>query len=169
MMGWFDRAGVPAPEGDLPARSGIWGPCTGWWSGFLALLLLGLLCGSPGIALAQAAPPSPEEQFAQLKQRLQIIPAQEAKFAALVQVMRQNQATRDAFVARNPPTEQRDALQELRVQAEAASLDARGLQHLLPVFQALYVSLSPQQKAVADQAFAPPPQGPPGQTPPPNR
>jgi periplasmic protein CpxP/Spy len=131
-----------------------------------------LLVGWPALAFAQAAgppsgaPPSPEEQFAQLKQRLAITPAQETRFDALVQVMRQNTATRDAFVARNPPSQRRNALGELRVQAEAASLDARGLQHLLPAFQALYTSLSPEQKAAADQAFAPPPQGPPGQMPP---
>lgn len=136
-----------------------------------ALALLLLMAASPRLALAQAGPqagaaPSPDAQIAQLKQRLAITPAQEAKFDAWVQVMRQNVATRDAFIARNPPGQRRSALDELRIQAEAASLGARGLQHLLPPFQALYLSLSAQQKAAADQVFVRAPQEEPGQTPP---
>jgi periplasmic protein CpxP/Spy len=158
MMPWFGRMPLPVAVG----RSG-WGR-----RALVAVALLAFSVGLLGPALAQAPSPgapaaSPDEQFAQLKQRLAITPAQEAKFAGLVQVMRQNTATRDAFVARNPPSVQRDALAELRVQADAASLDARGLQRLVPAFQTLYLSLSPQQRQAADQAFAPPPQGPPGQ------
>jgi periplasmic protein CpxP/Spy len=166
MLRWFARVKRPASVAPCP---------TGhrrlkWWRASLALAVFVGLAGLSAAVPAQAPPPaSPDEQFTQLKQRLAITPPQEAKFAALVAAMQQNTATRDAFVARNPPSVQRDALQELRVQAEAASLDARGLQRLLPAFQALYLSLSPQQKAAADQAFAPPPQGPPEQMPPQGR
>ncbi|HTV87958.1 MAG TPA: Spy/CpxP family protein refolding chaperone [Stellaceae bacterium] len=117
--------------------------------------------GTPALRLAQAttAPPpaAPEQQFAQLKARLAITPAQETTFNAFAAVMRQNISARSAFLRRNPPGRRRSAIEELRVQSEAAELDARGLQRLLPVFQALYASLSEPQKRIADQVFVAPP------------
>lgn len=156
MLGWIDRA---------PRRVIAIG-----FSGALALALgidVGAAAtgGSADLQLAQAAsPPSspplsgaPDQQFVQFKARLGIIPAQQPQFDAFAQVMRQNAAARDAFVRRNPPGRRRDALDPLRVQAEAAEIDARGLQRLLSAFQSLYAALSPQQKQAADQLFAPPP------------
>jgi hypothetical protein len=136
------------------------------------VVMLAVGSASPDLALAQAptpgAPPiNPEAEYDQLRERLAITPAQEAKFAALVQVMRQNDATRDAFVQRNPPAEQRNAPSAIRLQAEAAGMFARSLQRLLPPFQALYASLSPEQRQAADELFARPQQ--PGQAPPPGQ
>ncbi len=115
---------------------------------------------APPVQLAQAAtnPPAaaPAQQFAQLRQRLGITPAQDGTFQRFVAVLGDNDAARAAFVRRNPPDRRRDALEELRVQSEAADLDARGLRRLLTAFQALYASLSPQQKQAADQVFAAP-------------
>jgi hypothetical protein len=115
---------------------------------------------------AQAAAPqaAASDPIARLKSRLGITPAQDGKFAALVAVMRQNATARAAFLRRNPPGRHRNALAELRVQTEAAQLDARGLQRLLPAFQALYASLSEPQQQIADKVFAAPAAsaGPPG-------
>jgi periplasmic protein CpxP/Spy len=112
------------------------------------------------VQLAQATmPPAamPAQQFAQLRQQLGITPAQEGVFERFVTVLRDNEATRAAFMGRNPPGQQRDALDELRVQSEAADLDARGLRRLLPAFEALYASLSAEQRRAADGVFAAPP------------
>ncbi|HTT80325.1 MAG TPA: Spy/CpxP family protein refolding chaperone [Stellaceae bacterium] len=110
---------------------------------------------SPRVQLVQAAPPA-GDQFAALRQQLAITPAQEPKFDAFVQVMRDNDAARAAFLRGNPPDRRRNALAELRVQSEAADLDARGLRRLVPAFEALYASLSSQQKQTADRVFAAP-------------
>jgi LTXXQ motif family protein len=116
----------------------------------IAAMVALVLSGSTTAASAAADP------FAQLRQRLAITPAQEAKFAAFVAVMQQNTAARSAFLRQNPPDRHRNALEELRVQAAAADLDARGLHRLMSAFQALYLTLSPSQKRIADQAFAAP-------------
>jgi periplasmic protein CpxP/Spy len=112
------------------------------------------------VQLAQATtnPPAaaPAQQFAQLRQRLGIKPAQEGRFERFVTVLRENDAARAAFLQRNPPGRRRNALEELRVQSQAADLDARGLRQLLPAFEALYASLSAQQKQAADRVFAAP-------------
>jgi periplasmic protein CpxP/Spy len=119
---------------------------------------------SPHLQAAQAAtaapPPggAPDQPLARLKAQLGITPAQEPKFDAFVAVLRQNEAARDAFLRRNPPTRPRNALDQLRVETQAAEVGARGLQRLLPLFQAFYASLSEPQKRTADRAFSTPAQ-----------
>ena len=97
-----------------------------------------------------------ERQTADLHKRLQITPAQQPQFDAVVKAMQQNAQEMDALMQQNPPDRRRNALDELRTQAQAAQTEAAGLQRLLPVFQALYEGLSEAQKRAADQVFAAP-------------
>jgi periplasmic protein CpxP/Spy len=121
-----------------------------------ALMALPLAFMANAAAQTATAPPAgnPAQQMAALRSRLGITPAQQPQFNAFAQAMQQNEAAMAVFTQRNPPNQPRNALDQLRAQAQAAQLDAQGLRRLVPVFQALYASLSDQQKRVADQLFA---------------
>jgi protein CpxP len=106
---------------------------------------------------AQAPPPAPniEANIAQLHQRLQITPAQEPRFEALANVMRQNAR----MMPSAPPPTNLDPIQGLRFAIQAGEQELAGLKRMLPALQALYASLSPMQQRIADQVFR---QGPGG-------
>jgi hypothetical protein len=112
---------------------------------------------SPSVMLPLQLAAAAGDQFAGLRQRLAITPAQEAKFAAFVAVIQRNDQARSAFLRQNPPDRRRNALEEFRVRAAAADLDARGQRQLLSAFQSLYNSLSPTQRRTANAVFAAPP------------
>jgi protein CpxP len=116
------------------------------------------------LRLAQAGPapaasgagPGIDSQISDLRSRLQITPAQQPKFDAVAQIMRQNAQAMEAAMRRTPP---RNAVEDMRVEAEAAAAEAAQLQRMLPAFEALYASLSEEQKHMADQLFAGAPSG----------
>jgi hypothetical protein len=115
----------------------------------------------PGVMLAQARPnpPTPdiEASIANLRQRLQITPAQEAPFSALANVLRAN-ARAEASSPHQPPPNA-SAVDELRAEIQYDEVELAGLKKLLPALEALYVSLSPAQRQAADATFR---QGPGG-------
>jgi hypothetical protein len=100
---------------------------------------------------AQAPPPAPniEANIAQLHQRLQITPAQEPRFEALANVMRQNAR----MVSNAPPPANLDPIQGLRFAIQTGEQELVGLKRMLPPLQALYASLSPTQQRIADMVF----------------
>jgi LTXXQ motif family protein len=100
---------------------------------------------------AQAPPPAPniEANIAQLHQRLQITPAQEPRFEALANVMRQNAR----MMPNAPPPTNLDPIQGLRFAIQTGEQELVGLKRMLPPLQALYASLSPVQQRIADQVF----------------
>jgi periplasmic protein CpxP/Spy len=100
---------------------------------------------------AQAPAPAPniEANIAQLHQRLQITPAQEPRFEALVNVMRQNAR----MMPNAPPPTNLDPIQALRFAIQTGEQELVGLKRMLPPLQALYASLSPTQQRIADQVF----------------
>lgn len=103
------------------------------------------------VQLAQAQmPPGPnvEANIAQLHQRLAIAPAQEPQFASFANVMRENARTMPAAPPGNP-----NAVEALRLAIQYGQQDLDGMRRLLPVLQALYASLSPAQRRIADQVF----------------
>ena len=114
-----------------------------------------------GVMLAQAPPNSPppdvEANIASLHQRLQITPAQEAPFNAVATVLRAN-ARSEASAPHQPPANA-SAVDELRAEIQYDEIELAGLRKLLPALEALYASLSPQQRQAADMAFR---QGPGG-------
>jgi periplasmic protein CpxP/Spy len=100
---------------------------------------------------AQAPPPAPniEANIAQLHQRLQITPAQDSRFEALANVMRQNAR----MMPNAPPPTNLDPIQGLRFAIQTDEQELIGLKRMLPPLQALYASLSPTQQRIADQVF----------------
>ena len=133
------------------------------------LIVIGLpaaMAGAPppapsGVMLAQARPnpppPDVETSITSLRQRLQITPAQEAPFNAVANVLRAN--ARAEATAPHQPAANASAVDELRAEIQYDEVELAGLKKLLPVLDALYASLSPQQRQAADMAFR---QGPGG-------
>ena len=114
------------------------------------------------VILAQAKPnpqpvPNAEANISTLHQKLQITPAQEAQFTAVVNVMREN--ARAAASAPQRPPANAPAVDDLRAYIQYSELELAGLKRLLPALEALYSTLSPTQKKTADAVFR---QGPGG-------
>lgn len=105
------------------------------------------------VTLAQAQPaaqpPNVEADIAQLHQRLGISPAQEPRFAAVAEIMRENSRA----AARLRPPANSSAVEALRMAIQYGEQDLAGMRRLLPALQALYASLSPTQQRAADMVF----------------
>ncbi len=122
---------------------------------------------------AQPAPPQApaqggadqqlEREIADLHRRLAITPAQQAQFDALAQAMRQNAQEMTALMQQQQQAGKPNAVEEVRTAQRFTQAEAAGLQRLIAPLEALYATLSDQQKRTADQAFA----GPEQQQPPP--
>jgi protein CpxP len=125
--------------------------------GLLALASFPLAAAPPQPTLAQAAAPAPtpppnvEANIANLHQRLQITPAQEAQFNALANVMRQN-ARAEAGAPQAPPSNA-SAVDYLRAEIQYDEVELAGLKRFLPALEALYVTMSPTQKQAANAIF----------------
>jgi len=98
---------------------------------------------------APAPAPNIEANIAQLHQRLQITPAQEPHFEALANVMRQNAR----MMPNAPAPTNLDPIQGLRFAIQTGEQELAGLKRMLPPLEALYASLSPPQRSIADQVF----------------
>jgi hypothetical protein len=137
---------------------------------------LRLAQASPPAGQRQAAPPRQaqqppadpaEAQIADLQKRLKITQAQQPQFDAFAQVVRQNSQEMNALMQQEQQNANRNAVEDLRASAKMTQAEADGLKRLLPALEALYASLSDQQKRTADQfmsnsgANQPPPQQPP--------
>jgi protein CpxP len=126
---------------------------------------------SPG-AKAKPAPAGPrdevEQEVTELRDRLHITPAQQPQFDAFAEILRKNAQELDALMQQKAP--KANAVDDMRFYLQFTEAQAEGLKRLLPAFQALYDSLSDQQKRAADavmgnaaQPGEPPRQGrPPG-------
>jgi periplasmic protein CpxP/Spy len=104
------------------------------------------------IVLAQAPvgqAPNVEANIANLHQRLAIAPAQEPRFEALANVMRENAR----MFASMPPPSNPNAVEGLRLAIQYGQADINGMKRMLPALQALYASLTPAQRVTADQLF----------------
>jgi LTXXQ motif family protein len=116
---------------------------------------------SPQVLLAQGQPVAPpqnvESNVSTLHQRLQITPAQEPQFNAVVNVMREN-ARAEASAPQQPPAGA-TAVEDLRAYIRYSEVELAGLKKMLPALEALYATLSPAQKKTADALFR---QGPAG-------
>ena len=157
----------------------------------LGMALVGVPLGVAGagdptsnaeIRLAQAAPKAPpkaqpqqapqeqgiERQISELKKRLNITPQQQPQFDAFAQAMRQNAQTMEPLMQEQQQSANRTAPEDLKAAAKFAEAEADALKRLLSPLQALYDTLSDQQKKVADQVLVasaggdqPPPPPPP--------
>lgn len=114
---------------------------------------------APGSA-AQAARPERgdmapvERHIASLQRRLKITPAQQPRWDAFTAVMRQNAAHMEELQRdRADKIATLSAPDDMRSYAELARAHAEDLQRLVPAFDELYASMTPEQKALADRAF----------------
>lgn len=110
----------------------------------------------PVQAQAAQAPAVPrvERQIASLQRRLRITPAQQPQWDAFTGAMRENARQQEAAgAARASRPLTLAAPDDLRAHASAAQAQADAMARLVPVFDALYAALSPDQRAAADQVF----------------
>jgi len=141
-----------------------WFAAVAWLLGCLSIAASPQIAAAgmpPEVVLVQAQPPgqpqSVEANIATLHQRLQIMPAQEAQFNAVANVMRQN-ARAEASAPQSPPRNA-SAVDQLRAEIQYDEVELSGMKRLLPALEALYPILSPTQKQTANVIFS---QGPGG-------
>jgi hypothetical protein len=95
-----------------------------------------------------------EARITQLHSTLKITPAQEELWKNVTQVMRDNAQQMEALTkARADKAKTMTAVEDLSSYAEIADAHAAGLKKFVPVFDALYASMSDAQKADANTMF----------------
>ncbi|HME69817.1 MAG TPA: Spy/CpxP family protein refolding chaperone [Myxococcota bacterium] len=96
-----------------------------------------------------------ETRIKELHQKLKITAAQESQWNAFAQVMRENAQAVDAVLAeRSENLHAMNAVEDLRSYEKLADAHADGLKKLVPAFEALYNTMSADQKKTADTVFA---------------
>ena len=70
--------------------------------------------------------------------------------------MRQNTQQMDAVAGQQGQNRARNAVEDLRASAQLAEAEVEGMKRLLPALQALYDSLTDQQKRLADSVLVQP-------------
>jgi len=95
-----------------------------------------------------------EGRIADLHAKLKITPAQEDLWSGVTQVMRTNaQAMEPLRKARSEKAPTMTAVEDFTSYAEIADVHADGIKKFVPVFAALYDSMSDAQKKNADTIF----------------
>ena len=103
-----------------------------------------------------------EAQLGDIKKRLNITAAQQPQFEQFATIVKQNAQAMESMMQKEAQTAQRSAVDGLRTAASFAQAEADNLKRLVPALEALYASLSDQQKRTADQLFnSSPPSGAP--------
>ncbi len=97
-----------------------------------------------------------DERIASLHSALKITPAEDAKWNAVAQAMRQNAAAMDklATEAQAKPAQNMTAVEDLRLYQKFAEAHVSGLSNLISSFSSLYASMPEAQKKNADAVFA---------------
>ena len=124
----------------------------------LALMLAGILPASaqprpdPATsATARLAMERVEKHIADLHLRLRITPAQQPQWDAFTGIMRQNAQHQEALHTSSAAA--RSATDLLRSYAATVQGHAADMQRLVPAFDALYATMTPDQRTAADQVF----------------
>lgn len=100
-------------------------------------------------------PARSERRIKGLHDTLRITPAQEELWGNVAQTMRDNDKTSQAAWADKAARgKTMNALDRLKFMQIMTDQHAAGLKQLVPQFEALYTALSPEQKTLADKAFA---------------
>jgi protein CpxP len=114
--------------------------------------------GAPATAPQQTPRRSPAERvearIKRLHDRLKITPAQEPQWNAVAQVMRDNAQAMQQAIQQRQQARGLTAVDDLKAYEAIADAHAQGLQKLVPAFQALYQSMSDEQKKEADAYFS---------------
>jgi protein CpxP len=106
----------------------------------------------PGVSHSMAG--KIEQRITNLHARLLISPQQQPQWDRFAQVMRDNARSMDeAYQQRIQVIPTMTATANMQSYAEVAKDHAQDMQRLVPVFQALYDTMSDNQKRTADQVF----------------
>jgi len=110
---------------------------------------------SGSASVAKTSPDHPvEARIKQLHDELNITQAQEDLWRPVTEVMRDNEKVMDALhKVRSQQAKTMTAVEDVKSYAEIASAHADGLKKFTPVFEALYISMSDEQKKNADTIF----------------
>lgn len=92
-----------------------------------------------------------EKHIADLRLRLRITPAQQPQWDAFTGIMRQNAQHQEALHASGAAA--RSATDMLRAYAATLQGHAADMQRLVPAFDALYATMTPDQRTAADRVF----------------
>jgi len=96
-----------------------------------------------------------ETRIKDLHEKLKITAAQESQWKTFTDVMRDNAQTVDAVLKeRSENLHAMNAVDDLRSYEKLADAHADGLRKLVPAFEALYKTMSEDQKRTADVVFA---------------
>jgi len=96
-----------------------------------------------------------DDRIADLHRSLQITADEEANWAGVAQVMRDNdKALQTLVAARTAETRQKvSAVEDLKMYEKFAQAHTDGLKNLIVAFETLYAAMPDPQKAVADGVF----------------
>jgi periplasmic protein CpxP/Spy len=95
-----------------------------------------------------------EQRLSELHSKLQITQAQEPQWQKFAQAMRDNGRKMDqTFQSRVQSMATMSATDNMKSYAEISKQHAANVESLIPVFDALYASMSQSQKHTADQVF----------------
>jgi len=125
----------------------------------VSILAFVVLVGTT-LSLAASKSPTPkvvsvEERIKTLHTALKITPEQEELWNNVAQVMRDNAKTMDALVAaRSEKAGTMNAVDDFKSYGEITEAHTDGIKKFIPVFEALYASMSDAQKKNADTVFA---------------
>jgi hypothetical protein len=130
------------------------------------VLLAFVVLASPSLSRAASPKPSPasavttskvdrvEARIKELHTVLNITPAQEELWNNVTQVMRDNAKTMDALItAKSKNAKTMTAVDDFKSYGEITQTHADGIKKFIPVFEALYASMSDAQKKNADIVF----------------
>ena len=96
-----------------------------------------------------------EARIADMKKRLMIMPAQEDKWNAFAQVMRDNaNGERQLIEQRNQSLRTMTAVDDMKSYEQITQAHADDMSKLTQAFQNLYQSMTPEQQKNADRVFA---------------
>ena len=121
---------------------------------FASVNLSQAVSGNPARKARASKVDRTEARIKDLQARLKITPAQEELWNKVTQVMRDNAKTMDTLnQARFEKAKTLTAVEDLKSYSEIAQAHADGLKNFIPVFEALYASMSDDQKKDADTLF----------------
>lgn len=95
-----------------------------------------------------------DEHIKRLHDELKITPAQEQQWDAVAQVMRGNAEAMHTAIEQRRQAKNLSAVEDLKAYESITEVHAQGLQKLIPAFQTLYDTMSPDQKKIADTTFS---------------
>ena len=101
-------------------------------------------------------PESVDDRISDLHDKLQITPAQTAKWNDVAKAMRDNAIQMEKLVAdkKAQPAQSMTAIDDLMTYQKFAQAHVDGLKRLTAAFKALYDSMPSSQKLTADKTFA---------------